>query len=159
LQGYWSYHGGHDTPPAPAIMRVMKAAGARAVVHVPHDAESRRLFEEWGWREGGWARAVSAPVRAWGDREPTAAEIADFKAAAIANIRKAQGDAPEVVTLFAEPSISRDLTTGSPPEYWGETRAHGGRAAVAGGVHAHVAGGRRGRAGNVAEGEGAHSVG
>jgi hypothetical protein len=120
LQGYWSYHGGHDTPPAPAIMRVMKAAGARAVVHVPRDAESRRLFEEWGWREGGWARAVSAPVRAWGDREPTAAEIADFKAAAIANIRKAQGDDPEVVTLFAEPSLSRDLTTGSPPEYWGE---------------------------------------
>jgi hypothetical protein len=31
-----------------------------------------------------------------------------------------QGDHPDVVTFFAEPHISRDLTAGNLPEYWGE---------------------------------------
>lgn len=120
LQGYWSYHGGHSTPPAADIMRVMKAAGARGIVHVPRDDEARRLFHEWGWREGAMARSVGSPVRAWGEREPTAAEVADFKRQVIAGVRKWQGNDPEVVALFAEPSISRNLTSGSPPDYWGE---------------------------------------
>ena len=119
LFGYWSYHGGHETPPAADIMRVMKPAGARCVVHAPHDEEGHRLFQEWGWREGGSARAVPV-MRNWGDREPTADEIAAFRKQIEDSIRKWQGDDPEVVSLFAEPQISRNLTSGHPPEYWGD---------------------------------------
>ncbi|MDQ3624753.1 MAG: hypothetical protein M3463_20105, partial [Verrucomicrobiota bacterium] len=33
--GYWSYHGGHHTPPAIDTMKLMHAAGARGVMHHP----------------------------------------------------------------------------------------------------------------------------
>lgn len=118
--GYWSYHGGHFTPPPASIMRVMRQAGARGLVHVPHDEECRQLFTEWGWREGASARAVGSPMRDWGEREPSAPEITAFRERVVENIRKYQGNDPEVITLFAEPHISRNLTAGSPPDYWGE---------------------------------------
>lgn len=120
LFGYWSYHGGHDTPPATDIMAVMRAAGARGTSHIPKDKASRTLAEQWQWREGGNARVIGSPMRAWGSAAPDTNAMAAFQANALASIRNWQGDAPEIVALFAEPHISRDLTTGSPPDYWGE---------------------------------------
>jgi len=123
LFGYWGYNGGHHTPPDVDTMRVMRAAGARALVERPREPEAAALVAEWRWRVAGSAHVVPAPIRAWGEREPDAAETAAFQEKVIANVRRYQGDDPEIVSFFAEPQISRDLTTGSPPEWWGDPPA------------------------------------
>ncbi len=115
LFGYWSYQGGHDTPPATDIMRVMYAAGARAVPHAPQSGEARQLYDEWKWRDVGVPRAINV-YRDWNDPVKTEA----FSNNTTAAIRKYFGDSPELVTFYAEPAISRELTAGNPPEYWGD---------------------------------------
>jgi hypothetical protein len=115
LFGYWSYSGGHDTPAAPDIMRVMHAAGARAVPHAPKSGEAGQLYDEWKWRDVGTPRAINV-FRNWEDPVKTAA----FSNNTITAIRKYFGDSPELVTFYAEPAISREMTAGNPPEYWGD---------------------------------------
>jgi hypothetical protein len=100
--GYWSYHGGHYTPPKEEIQRVMRLAGARAP---HHPASAWPLRPQWDW-------AGADPV----DREKYDA----FKQTAVESFRKTQGDNPEYVTFFPEPHLSRELTAGHPPDYWGE---------------------------------------
>lgn len=98
---YWSYHGGHYTPPAEEIKRIMRMAGARGV----REGNAWPVTPQWDW-------AGADPV------DP--GKYAGFQEAALAAIRKAQGETPPLVTFFPEPHISRDLTAGNPAEYWGE---------------------------------------
>ena len=115
LFGYWSYHGGHNTPPAEDIMRVMQAAGARAITHKPKaDSEAGQLFEQWKWRDGGFARAVNI-FRNWTDP----ASIEAYSNATMKELHR-HYDNPDFVSFFAEPAISREMTAGHPPDYWGE---------------------------------------
>ncbi len=115
LFGYWSYHGGHDTPPAPDIMRVMGAAGARALAHKPRSGESRELYDAWKWRDAGYPRAVGIH-RDWTDP----AKIEAYSNATLKALREHVDADSDFVTFYAEPAISRDLTAGHPPEYWGD---------------------------------------
>ena len=59
--------------------------------------------------------------RAWaGEEKLDMAKYNEYKKTVIENFRKHQGDNPPVVTFFPEPHISRDLTAGNPPDYWGD---------------------------------------
>ncbi|MHB0936799.1 MAG: hypothetical protein ACYC6A_10450 [Armatimonadota bacterium] len=102
--GYWSYHGGHYTPPAEEIKRLMRLAGARAP---SHPANAWPITPQWKW-------AAADPV--------DQAEYDKYKAAAPGLIKERQKvDNPEYVTFFPEPHISRELTAGAcPPDYYGE---------------------------------------
>ncbi len=119
--GYWSYHGGHHTPPALDTMNIMHAAGARATMHHPKaDTPEGKLFAEWKWQGGPNAWAVS-PQRDWAsEAKPDPARYEAYKTTAVEALRKVQGDNPDIVTFFAEPHISRDLTAGNLQDYWGE---------------------------------------
>ena len=100
--GYWSYHGGHYTPPKEEIMRLMRLAGARPPTH---PANAWPLSPQWGWA----------------GKEPLdQAAYNAYKTNAVEAFRKVQGDNPEFVTFFPEPHISRRLTAGNPCDYWGE---------------------------------------
>jgi len=100
--GYWSYMGGHYTPPKEDIQRLMRMAGARPPVH---PANAWPLSPQWDW-------AGKEPVDAAG--------YAAYKTNAVELFRKVQGDNPEFVTFFPEPHISMRLTAGHPSDYWGE---------------------------------------
>ena len=100
--GYWSYHGGHYTPPKEEIVRLMRLAGARAP---SHPGNAWPVTPQWGW-------AAADPV------DP--AKYNAYKKDAVARIKKRQGDNPKLITFFPEPHISRNLTVGSLPSYWGE---------------------------------------
>jgi hypothetical protein len=120
--GYWSYHGGHHTPPALDTMKLMHAAGARGTsMHAGKEGSpEQQLFTDWKWRAGPNAWAV-APQRGWASGEkPDPALYEAYKTTAVEALRKVQGDNPEIVTFFAEPHISHDLTAGNLPDYWGE---------------------------------------
>lgn len=122
LFGYWSYHGGHYTPSALDTMKLMHAAGARGTshIHLKEGSPERALYDEWKWRSGPHAWPIS-PQRDWAGAEPLdPAKYDAYKATAIEAIRKVQGDNPELVTFFPEPHISRALTAGNLPEYWGD---------------------------------------
>ncbi len=119
--GYWSYHGGHHTPPAVDTMKLMHAAGARGTMHSPREGSpERQLFDEWKWRGGPNAWAVS-PQRDWAAEEkPDPARAEAYKTTAVEALRKVHGDHPDLVTFFAEPHLSRGLTAGNLQDYWGE---------------------------------------
>jgi len=124
LFGYWSYHGGHYTPPGAEIVRLMALAGARASVGKPSmDEQTERDV----WERHGFLRGPNAwPIRPqwdWAGEEPLdMARYEAYKKTAVEAIRAAQGDNPDLVTFFPEPHISRDLTAGNLPSYWGEPR-------------------------------------
>jgi len=101
--GFWSYMGGHYTPPREEIQRLMRLAGARAPAH---PASAWPISPQWEW-------AGADPLNQ--------AKYDEFKKTSLEAFRKAQGDNPEYVTFFPEPHISRDLTAGAcPPDYYGE---------------------------------------
>jgi len=116
LFGYWSYHGGHDTPPAADIMRVMQAAGARAIAHkAKPGSEARQLFDDWKWRDAGYPRAVNLH-RAWSDP----AKIEAYSNATLKALREHYDEKTDFISFYAEPALSRNLTAGHPPDYWGD---------------------------------------
>ncbi len=119
--GYWSYHGGHYTPPATNIMLLMKLAGARGIMHEPRtNTPTGDVFKEWKWRGGPDAWPIT-PQRAWAGADPVdPAKFAAYRTNAVAALRARQGDKPELVSFFAEPAISRNVTAGHPSDYWGE---------------------------------------
>ena len=100
---YWSYFGGHYTPPEADIRDVMARAGARSAPGGRGNAWP--ITPQWGW-------AGEEPL----DR----ARYDAYKTNAVELIRAKQGDSPNFVTFFPEPHISRDLTAGNPPDYWGD---------------------------------------
>ena len=103
LFGFWSYLGGHYTAPGKEIRRLMTMAGARDL--------SRSKPNAW----------PITPQWSWADKEPPdPVQYAAYKKTAVDAIRNTQGDSPELVTFFPEPHISRNLTCGNLPSYWGE---------------------------------------
>jgi len=123
LFGYWSYHGGHYTPPGEQIMRVMHAAGARASVKLNNDPDSPagKLLWEYRWPASSSAWPVK-PQWEWAGADPVDPEkYAAYQRTVIEEIRKVQGDHPDFVTFFPEPHISRELGAGAPPDYWDGT--------------------------------------
>jgi len=116
LFGYWSYHGGHGTPPAEDIIRVMRAAGARTSVKMNNAGELQR---EYRWSASSSAWPVK-PQWDWAGADPVDPEkYAAYQRIVIEEIRKAQGDNPDFVTFFPEPHISRELGAGAPADYLG----------------------------------------
>ncbi|OGV63677.1 MAG: hypothetical protein A2498_11620 [Lentisphaerae bacterium RIFOXYC12_FULL_60_16] len=102
LFGYWGYGGGHYTPNKNFADAIMRKAGARAPVH-PANA---------------WP---ITPQRAWAGEDPLdPAQVAAYRTNAIAALRAKQGDHPDIVTFFAEPHISRDMTAGNLASYWNQ---------------------------------------
>ena len=121
--GYWSYHGGHYTPPGEEIMRLMKLAGARATTMGQPDPKTPtgKFIIDNKWLVGPNAWPLS-PQWEWADKDPLdPAKVAEFKPKIVDAFRQAQGDHPDMVSFFPEPHISRDLTAGAcPPDYYGE---------------------------------------
>jgi len=101
LFGYWSYHGGHYTPPKDKIEKIMRMAGARAPTH-PANA--------WVVSPQHWAAEEPLDIQ----------KVQAFKTNIIAKFTEKQGTNPLFVTFFAEPHISRDLTAGNLASYWNE---------------------------------------
>jgi len=99
--GYWSYMGGHYTPPGAEIDRLMKAAGARP----RPGANAWPITPQWAWA---------------GEEDYDREQYEAYKKTAVEAIRKAQNMPSDFVTFFPEPSISRDLTSGNLPIYGGE---------------------------------------
>jgi len=100
--GYWSYLGGHHTPSKEETIRLMRLAGARAP---NHPANAWPVTPQWEWA---------------GEEKLDIEKYNAYKRKAVEAIRKVQGDNPPFVTFYPEPHISRDLTCGNLPEYWGE---------------------------------------
>ena len=119
--GYWSYHGGHHTPSGDDTIRIMGWAGARGVMNKPRlSEEGIKTWEHFGYRAGPDAWPIS-PNRAFAGEGPfDPAVVADYKEKAVASIRKRQGDNTSLISFFPEPNVSRNLTAGHPPDYWGE---------------------------------------
>lgn len=126
--GYWTYNGGHYTPDANHITRLMTWAGARQVVHVPATdkltPETLALIEKhWGVSQAG---AWEVAPQAWlADDNADPAKIAAFQADVIEKIKKyrskiPQQFLPDQVYFYAEPHISSRLSAGNIPDYWGE---------------------------------------
>lgn len=122
LFGFWSYNGGHYTPSADDNIRLMAWAGARSIIHGPSnlsEATKRDYWNKHGFTQGPNAWPVHGQWTLAGDN-PDPEKVKAFQAQVIENIIKAQGDNPEYVTFFPEPSISLKMTVASPQDYWGE---------------------------------------
>ncbi|MDP7252888.1 MAG: hypothetical protein QGF00_25015 [Planctomycetota bacterium] len=120
--GFWSYAGGHHTPPAKEHYRLMAMAGARGYVHYrePKDTSISEIFEKHNFQFGPNAWPIR-PQWSWAAEEnPDPKKRAEFQKTAIANIRKAQGDNPSLLSFYPEPHLSQRLTAGNPQDYWGE---------------------------------------
>ncbi len=100
---YWSYHGGHYTPPGEEIKRLMRMAGGRAPVH---PANAWPITPQWDWA---------------GEDPLNQEAYEQYKKEAVKKIRQRQGENPELITFFPEPGISLAYISGS-PSYWGEPR-------------------------------------
>lgn len=107
LFGFWSYMGGHYTPPAKEHWRIMSMAGARAMKKSgsPFKPSAWVVFPQWSWA---------------GEEKIDPEKYNACKKKVIERIRTRQGDNPPIVTFFPEPHISRDLATDNLPSYWGE---------------------------------------
>jgi hypothetical protein len=122
LFGYWSYHGGHYTPPGAEIMRVMHAAGARTSVKLNNDPNTPagKLLQEYRWPASSSAWPVKPQWEWAGEDSVDPQKYAAYQREVIEEIRKVQGDHPDFVTFFPEPHISRELGAGAPADYYGE---------------------------------------
>ena len=98
--GYWSYMGGHYTAPGKEIQRLMKAAG--------------------GSPRGGGNPWPITPQGSLGDEPCDKEKYEAYKKTAVETIKKRVGVPKGFQTFFPEPHISRDLTAGNLPSYWGE---------------------------------------
>lgn len=127
LFGYWSYHGGHYTPNADEIVRLMTMAGARQAVHEPTgrvSPETAALMDKhWGPAQAG---AWEVSPQQWAANEPLDPErVAKFQETIVEAFRKSRAKAhpdrmPDHVYFYPEPHISSRLSAGNVPEYWGE---------------------------------------
>ena len=123
LFGYWSYHGGHYTPPQAEHLRLMTMAGARATlggVAETTDPVAREIIEEHAVRGGPNPWPIS-PQWSWAGEEPIdPAKYDAYKKTAVDVITEGYPENPELIAFYPEPHISRNVTTGHPQDYWGE---------------------------------------
>ncbi len=126
LFGFWSYGSGHGGPKAEHHVRVMTMAGARTSTGYPLGLPP----EEQALVDRHWSRVPSdsweVEPQPWAIREPhDPTKIAAFTKEILGKWRESrapvpEGFRPDHVYLYAEPQISPRMTTGHPPEYWGE---------------------------------------
>ena len=118
--GFWSYPGGHYTPPGTEHFRLMAMAGARGCAITPdmRDESNKALFEKHNFQIGPNAWPLS-PQWDWAGADRLDTEkVQDFQKKALEAFRKVQGDHPSFVTFYPEPHLSQRLTAGNPPDYW-----------------------------------------
>lgn len=101
LFGYWSYLGLHYTPPKDKIMHLMRMAGARA----PHHPGNAGVFDI---------------DRTWPLEEPIDLKKRRAFQDKVVDAYLSRKKKTTMMTFFAEPHISRELTAGNLPSYWGE---------------------------------------
>ena len=79
------------------------------------------LFTQYKWIGGPNAWAIT-PQWSWAGEDPVdPAKFEAYKTNAVALIRSHYlRETPDIVAFYPEPHISRDLTAGSPSDYWGE---------------------------------------
>src|SRR5262249_26240774 len=125
LFGYWSYHGGHYTPHADRHVELMTRAGART-----GPKKAGGAMEQNPWVKQHWSRvqagAWEVRPQPWAREDPyDPAKYAAYQNEVVAAFTKARNAVPEKlrpdhVYFFPEPHISRRLTDGNIPSYWGE---------------------------------------
>jgi len=126
LIGNWAYFGAHETPGWEEHLRLMHAAGSRTATFTPTTPEQRRVFGQLNMvQHKAFAREHWITMEWLWNGGYKAADPAGSTAALIEALRKdktpsGDGVEPEFMTFFPEPHISRDLTAGNLPDYWGE---------------------------------------
>lgn len=122
LFGYWSYHGGHYTPPRDEHIRLMTMAGARVTSHAGSYADNELVAKHWAPPQ---ASAWTVRWQGWATEDPVDPEkVLHFQSNLVARFRAIQeglGEwAHDHIYFFPEPSISLRLTAGNYPEYWSD---------------------------------------
>ncbi len=128
LFGYWSYHGGHHTPKANLIVRLMTLAGARVSMGHPNtanfpEADAALVKKHWSPTQAG---AWEVVPQAWAADEPLdPAKVAAFQKETVEKVKKIREPIPaefrpDHIYFYAEPHISARLSAGNVPDYWQE---------------------------------------
>ncbi len=104
---WWSYGGGHYTPKGEHHVRLMTAAGART--------EPPTMGNPWFVSPQAWAV----------EDQPDPAKVEEFKASIVKQVQEHESKLPpekraDDLYMYPEPHISRRLTAGNYPEYWGD---------------------------------------
>ena len=134
LFGYWAFHGGHYTPKAEHVARLMTLAGARASFGIPKEIEDADFVQKhWSPQlSGAWHLSSQPRPTGLGYQVPPAwtaedeldpVKVKKFQADLVANWQ-AERDrikpefAPNAFSFFPEPHVSLRLTAGNIPDYW-----------------------------------------
>jgi hypothetical protein len=128
LFGYWSYHGGHHTPKANLIVRLMTQAGARVSMGHPNTAnfpaaDLELVKKHWSPTQAG---AWEVVPQAWAADEPLdPVKVAAFQKETVEKVKKIREPIPaeyraDHIYFYAEPHISSRLSAGNVPDYWQE---------------------------------------
>jgi len=121
--GYWSYHGGHYTPEAEKIVKLMYQAGARgSAMGAPDPKTPAGRFMIEHKMVGGANPWPIGPQWDWAGAEPVdQAKYDAYKKSAPGLIKEVQDENPDFVTFFPEPGISPAMSAAAcPPDYYGD---------------------------------------
>ncbi len=120
--GFWSYLGGHQTPPRDEHIRLMTLAGARGSSAAQAIEDNPLVDKHWTHPQ---ASAWTVRWQGWALEDPVDPDkVLHFQTNLVASFRATQkklGDrAHDHISFFPEPSISMRLTAGNYPEYWSD---------------------------------------
>lgn len=121
LFGYWSYHGGHNTPKAEHIVELMTRAGARTSSMAGARNDHPLIKKHWTRVQAG---AWEVSLQPWSAEEPIdpkkyeAYQKQVLEAFGKYRDRLPAELRPDHVYFFPEPHVSQRLTEGNYPEYW-----------------------------------------
>jgi len=123
LFGTFSYYGGHEQPSPDKQLRLLALAGARTPHRAPKGQEALmdqlnmpryKAFDREHWTTRDWVVSGYDPKDLPGSEQRL---IDTLKKEEIA---KGPGIEPVYMTFLPEPHISRNLTAGNLPDYWGD---------------------------------------
>jgi len=125
LFGTFSYFGGHEQPAAIEQLRLLALAGARTPHRSPRTPEEMKLMEQVGlvhhkafgrehWITSDWAANFFKADDPEGSMQRLIEMLKKDEIAKSATVD------PKYMTFFSEPHVSRNLTAGNLPEYWGD---------------------------------------
>jgi hypothetical protein len=124
--GFWSYMGGHHTPKAEHIIRLMSIAGARNSAmraDIPLPPDVKILFDNWSDSQAG---AWEVSPQRWLATDPVdPVKVAAFQKDVVDKIQKfrskiSENRRPDHIYFYPEPHISARLSAGNVPDYWNE---------------------------------------
>jgi len=122
LFGFWTYGAGHYGPQGVDVYKEMQAAGARTTIASAAKAGTPEgdflIANKWPLAGNAWPISPQS----WAGDEPLdMAKYAEYKGTALKLLRDAQGENPDFVTFFPEPSVGLEISDGAcPPDYYGE---------------------------------------